>query len=396
MREFDPFAWEFHEDPYPTYRWLRDEAPFYRNERIGFVALSRYDDVLAAFKDTEHFSNARGVALEQSSQGDPSETASFLAMDPPRHDVMRGLVARGFTPRRVMDLEPRIRALATGHVDRFIERGRCDFIQEFAGLLPMDVISEMIGVVPADRDMVRGWADTLMHREDGVIDIPQAGMDAALHIIVYFRDLVEERKKRRTGDLASALLDVRIDGAGLTDKEVISFLFLMVIAGNETTTKLLGNATYWLWKNPSQRALVRADASLIPAWVEETLRFDGSTQLLRRTMRGEVTVHGQTIHDEERVVLLVGAADRDERAFANPDVYDIRRDTSAHLAFGKGTHFCMGASLARLEARIALEELQRRFPDFELDEPHLQRVHSINVRGFASMPMEFTPGKQEG
>jgi cytochrome P450 len=396
VREFDPFAWDFHEDPYPTYRWLRDEAPFYRNERIGFVALSRYDDVLAAFKDTEHFSNARGVALEQSSQGEPSDTASFLAMDPPRHDVMRGLVARGFTPRRVIDLEPRIRAIAAGHVDRFIERGRCDFIQELAGLLPMDVISEMIGVVPADRDMVRGWADTLMHREDGVIDIPQAGMEAALNIIVYFRDLVEERKKQRTTDLASALLDVRIDGSGLSDKEVISFLFLMVIAGNETTTKLLGNATYWLWKHPAQRALVRADASLIPAWIEETLRFDGSTQLLRRTMRGELTIHGQTIHDEERVVLLVGAADRDERAFPDPDVYDVRRDTSAHLAFGKGTHFCMGASLARLEARIALEEVQRRFPDFEIDEPALQRVHSINVRGFASMPIEFTPGRREG
>jgi hypothetical protein len=396
VREFDPFAWEFHEDPYPTYRWLRDQAPFYRNEKIGFVALSRYDDVLAAFKDTEHFSNAQGVALEQSSQGDPSETASFLAMDPPRHDVMRGLVARGFTPRRVMDLEPRIRAIATELVDRFIERGRCDLIQEFAGKLPMDVISEMIGVVPADRDMLRGWADTLMHREDGVIDIPQAGMEAALNIIVYFQDLVAARKKQPTTDLASALLDVRIDGAGLGDKEVISFLFLMVIAGNETTTKLLGNATYWLWKHPSQRALVRADASLIPAWVEETLRFDGSTQLLRRTMRGEVTVHGQTIRDDERVVLLVGAADRDERVFPDPDVYDIRRDTSAHLAFGKGTHFCMGASLARLEARIALEELQRRLPDFEIDEARLQRVHSINVRGFASMPIEFTRGKQEG
>jgi cytochrome P450 len=396
VREFDPFAWEFHEDPYPTYRWLRDEAPFFRNERIGFVALSRYDDVLAAFKDTEHFSNAEGVALEQSSQGDPSDTASFLAMDPPRHDIMRGLVARGFTPRRVVDLEPRVRAIATEHIDRFIEEGRCDFIQDFAGRLPMDVISEMLGVVREDRDMLRHWADTLMHREDGVIDIPKEGMEAALNIIVYFQDLVAQRKKQRTTDLSSALLDVRIDGQGLTDKEVISFLFLMVIAGNETTTKLLGNATYWLWKNPDQRALVRSDAALVPAWIEETLRFDGSTQLLRRTARGEPTFHGQTIHDGERVVLLIGAADRDERVFTSPDVYDIHRDTSAHLAFGKGTHFCMGASLARLEARIALEELQRRLPDFELDEPQLKRVHSVNVRGFASMPMQFSPGSREG
>jgi cytochrome P450 len=221
-------------------------------------------------------------------------------------------------------------------------------------------------------------------------------MEAALHMIVYFQDLLAQRKRQRTADLASALLDVRIDGQGLTDKEVISFLFLMVIAGNETTTKLLGNATYWLWKHPGQRALVRADASLIPAWVEETLRFDGSTQLLRRTARGEPEFHGQKIRDGERVVLLVGAADRDERVFTDPDAYDVRRDTSQHLAFGKGTHFCMGASLARLEARIALEEVQRRLPDFEFDEPGLKRVHSVNVRGFASMPMQFTPGRREG
>jgi len=396
VREFDPYAWDFHEDPYPTYRWLRDEAPLYRNESIGFVALSRYDDVLAAFKDTEHFSNARGVSLEMSSQSDPSDTASFLAMDPPRHDIMRGLVARGFTPKRVMDLEPRIRAIATEHIDRFIERGSCDFIQEFAGLLPMDVISEMLGVVPQDRDMLRHWADTLLHREDGVREIPREGMEAALNILVYFQNLVGERKKKRAADLTSALLDVQLDGKSLSDREVMSFLFLMVIAGNETTTKLLGNATYWLWRHPDQRALVRSDASLIPSWVEETLRFDGSTQLLARSIRGDLTLHGQKVHDGERAVILIGAANRDERVFANPDVYDIRRDASAHLAFGKGTHFCMGASLARLEGRIALEEVQRRFPDFEIDPAGLVRVHSINVRGFASMPITFTPGPREG
>jgi len=395
-REFDPFAWEFHEDPYPTYRWLRDEAPLYHNARVGFWALSRYDDVLAGFKDTEHLSSAQGVSLEQSSHADPSETASFIAMDPPRHDIMRGLVARGFTPKRTMDLEPRIRAIAAEHVDRFIERGRCDFIQEFAGLLPMDVISEMLGVVKQDRDMLRRWADTLLHREDGVTEIPKEGMEAALNLIVYFQDLVTERKKRRASDLPSALLDVTIDGQGLTDKEVISFLFLMVIAGNETTTKLLGNATYWLWKHPEQRALVRADASLIPAWVEETLRYDPSTQLLARSVRGDFEFLGQKLRDGERLVLLIGAANRDERVFANPDVYDVRRDASAHLAFGKGTHFCMGASLARLEAKIALEEVQRRLPDFTIDESKLGRVHSVNVRGFASMPIEFTAGSREG
>jgi len=389
MREFNPYAWEFHEDPYPTYRWLRDEEPAYRNETIGFWALSRYDDVLAALKDTEGFSNADGVSLERSSQADPTLTASFLAMDPPRHDQMRGLVARGFTPKRVADLEPRIRALSAQHVDRFVARGRCDFIQDFAALLPMDVISELLGVVPEDRDRLRHWADTLLHREDGVTDVPPAGIEAAMNLLGYFRDLVGERRRRPGADLASALLEAEVEGQRLTDLEVMSFLFLMIIAGNETTTKLLGNALYWLWRNPEQRALVRADAEMIPRWVEETLRYDGSTQMLARTVRRETVLHGRTLRPGDRVMVLLGAANRDERAFENPDVFDLRRDTANHLAFGKGTHFCMGASLARLEARIALAEVQRRLPDFEIDPAGIERVHSVNVRGFARLPIEF-------
>ena len=238
--DFDPYAWAFHEDPYPTYRRLRDEAPAYHNEHVGFWALSRYDDVLAAFKDTARFSNADGVSLERSSQVDPTETASFLAMDPPRHDHLRGLVSRGFTPRRVADLEPRVRAITTAHIDRFIARGRCDFIQEFAARLPMDVVSELLGVPEEDRDRLRQWADTLLHREDGVAGIPQEGLRAAGNIACYFQDLVAARRRRPADDLPGALLEAELDGARLADRDVIAFLFLMVIAGNETTTKLLG------------------------------------------------------------------------------------------------------------------------------------------------------------
>jgi len=386
---FNPFAWEFHEDPYPTYRWLREEAPIYRNESVGFWALSRYDDVLAGFRDTEHLSSAGGVSLERSSQADASETASFIAMDPPRHDHMRGLVARGFTPKRVADMEPRIRAIATHHIDAFIGRGQCDFIQDFAGKLPMDVISELLGVVPADRDQLRHWADTLLHREDGVTAIPPAGLAAAASITAYFRDLVSARRQHPGADLTSALLEAELDGHRLAEREVVSFLFLMIIAGNETTTKLLGNALYWLWRNPAARAAVRTDPTLIPAWIEETLRYDPSTQILARTVRGELVVHGHTLHDGDRLLLLIGAANRDERVFAEPDVFDVRRDTSAHLACGKGTHFCMGAALARLEARVALEAVQARLPDFEIDAAGLVRVHSVNVRGFSAMPIAF-------
>jgi len=393
MVEFSPYSYEIHEDPYPTYRALRAHAPVYRNDELGFWALSRYDDVLGAFKEPLVFSNAQGVSLERSSGGDPSALASFLAMDPPRHDQLRALVSRGFTPRRVADLEPRIRELAVRHIDRFIAAGRCDFIQDFAGKLPMDVISELLGVPEADRDTLRHWADTVLHREEGKPEIPAASIEATKRLVGYFAGLVAERKKQRGADLPSALLDAEIDGERLRDSDVMAFLFLMVIAGNETTTKLLGNALYWLWRNPGERDKVRRDAGLIPNWVEETLRYDSSTQMLARTVARDVEMHNHRLRTGDKLLLLVGSANRDERVFESSEAFDITRDTSQHIAFGKGTHFCLGASLARLEGRVALEEIQRRLPDFEIDASKLVRVHSANVRGFASMPIEFTPGK---
>jgi cytochrome P450 len=386
---FSPYDYDFHEDPYPIYKQLRDHAPLYRNDEIGFWAVSRYDDVLAAFKDTERFSSAKGVSLERSSSGDASAVASFLAMDPPRHDHMRALVSKGFTPRRVADLEPNIRALATHYIDQFIEAGSCELISQFAGRLPMDVVSELLGIPSADREMLRGWSDSVMHREPGKMEVPPAGMEASMRLLGYFAQLVQERRRQPSADLASALLAAELDGKRLEDREVVSFLFLMVIAGNETTTKLIGNALYWLWRNPSERDKLRADPTLIPAWIEETLRYDNSSQMLARTVSGDVTLHGRTMHDGDKLLILVGSANRDERVWERPAVYDIGRDTTAHLSFGKGTHFCLGASLARLEARVALEELWRRLGAYQIDEPGLVRVHNPNVRGFAVMPIEF-------
>jgi hypothetical protein len=387
--DFDPYAYAFHEDPYPLYRRLRDEAPAYWNARLGFWALSRHADVLAAFKDPLRFSSAGGVSLERSSQADPSAVAFFIAMDPPRHDKYRNLVSKAFTPRRIAELEPRIRTLTEGYVDRFIEARRCDFIGDFSAKLPMDVVSEMLGVPPDDRDALREWADLVLHREPGMSEIPAAGIAASGNLLQYFAKLVADRRARPGDDLTSALLAAELDGERLTDRDVMAFLFLMIIAGNETTTKLLGNALYWLWRNPEQRALVRADPALVPRWVEETLRYDNSTQALARTLTADVTLHGHTLHAGEKVLLLVGAANRDERVFPDPDRYDLRRDHSESLSFGKGTHFCLGASLARLEGRVALDAVLRRFPDFELDPSGLVRVHNPNVRGYASMPITF-------
>jgi len=387
---FDPYAYQVHDDPYPIYARLRAEAPAYRNEALGFWALSRHADVLAGFRDWQHFSNRNGVSLDLDAFHENADTTmSFLAMDPPRHDRLRALVSRGFTPRRVSSLEPHIRALSVRYLDSFVEKGSCDFIRDFAGKLPMDVISEMLGVPPADRPTLREWADLVVHREEGVRGLPPAAAQSALRMLHYFTELLAERRARPRDDLTGALIAAEMDGDRLSDREIIGFLFLMVVAGNETTTKLLGNALYWLWRNPAQRDRLRAEPGLVARWVEETLRYDNSTQALARVVAADLELHGQKLREGERVVLLVGSANRDERVFADAERYDLARDTSASLAFGQGVHFCLGASLARLEGRVALEELWKRIPDYEIDAAGLVRVHSVNVRGFAALPIGF-------
>lgn len=384
---YSPYAYETHEDPYPTYARLRAEAPVYRNDELDFWALSRHADVSAAFRDTARLSNANGVSIEPSATGpQAARTMSFLAMDPPRHGLLRALVSRGFTPRRVADLEPHILELTRLYLDPALEQGSFDFVADFAGKLPMDVISEMIGVPVSDRVEVRRLADLLVHRDEGVFDVPHAGMEAALELAGYFAEMLAQRRRRRTDDLTSALLDAELDGERLGDDEIVSFLFLMVVAGNETTAKLLANAWYWAWRNPAQRALPFDDPSRIGGWVEETLRYDPSSQMVARTAIADIDLHGIRIPAGGRVLLLIGSANRDDVVFPDAARYDLARDTSELVSFGVARHFCLGASLARLEARIALAELVSRVEDYDVDPDGAKRVHSVNVRGFESLP----------
>jgi cytochrome P450 len=384
---YSPYDYGIHEDPYPTYARLRDEAPLYRNDQLDFWALSRHGDVTAAFRDSHTFSSSYGVTLDPIAWGPQAHrTMSFLAMDPPIHTRMRALVSRGFTPRRVVDLEPRIRQLTLQYLEPALDGGEFDFITDFAGRLPMDVISELMGVGPVDRDEVRRLGDLLVHREEGVMDVPQAGLEAALLLAGFFADLVASRRTAPADDLVSALTQAELDGDRLADEEIVAFLFLMVVAGNETTTKLLGNAWYWAWRNPDQRAKPFTDPTRVGAWIEETLRYDTSTQMLARLTLTEARVDGGTIPAGERVLLLVGSANRDERVFPGGDDYDIDRDTSHMVSFGVARHFCLGASLARLEARIALRELVDRVREYDVDPSRIRRVHSVNVRGLASLP----------
>ena len=384
---YDPYDYAMHEDPYPTYARLRAEAPLYRNDALDFWALSRHEDVLGAFRNPAQFSNRFGVSLDPAAYGpDAHRAMSFLAMDAPEHTRMRSLVNRVFTPRRVAELEPQVRAIALEHIEAALARGSFDFVTDFAGRMPMDVISEMIGVPRSDRAELRRLADLLVDRQKGLNDIPPAGIEAALDMAGYFQEMVDARRRRRTGDLTSALLGADVEGDRLSDDEVISFLFLMTVAGNETTTKLLSNAWYWAWRFPDERAKVLADPGRVPDWVEETLRFDTSTQMLLRVTTGDVALYGATLPDSARVLLLVGSANRDQAVFDHPDRYDIDRDTQKLVSFGSGRHVCLGAALARLEARVGLHELVTRVDGYDVDEAGATRVHSINVRGFATLP----------
>jgi len=299
-------------------------------------------------------------------------------------------VSRGFTPRRVVDLEPRIRELTVQYLEPLLEQGAFDFIADFAGRLPMDVISEMMGVPQSDRDEVRRLADLLVHREAGVLDVPHAGLEAAITLAGYFSDLVQKRRASPRDDLVSALTQAELDGDRLSDDEIIAFLFLMVVAGNETTTKLLGNAWYWAWRNPDQRAKPFTDPSRVDAWIEETLRYDTSSQALARLATTDVEVEGGTIPSGSRVLLVIGSANRDEAVFPDADRYDLDRDTSQLVSFGVARHFCLGASLARLEARIILTELLTRVQTYDVDPDGVRRVHSVSVRGLANLPTTVT------
>ncbi|MFM7060671.1 MAG: cytochrome P450 [Actinomycetes bacterium] len=384
---FSPYDYRIHEDPFPTYARLRDAAPLYRNEEFDFWALSRHADVVAAFRNLEVFSNANGVSLDPSAYGPHAHrTMSLLATDPPLHTRLRSIVSRTFTPRRIAALEPRVRAITLEYLEPALEGGSFDLIDDIAGKVPMDVISDLVGVPHADRAELRRLADLLIHREEGTFDVTPEGFEAAIALFGYYDELMRERRATPRDDLTSELLAADEGGDRLTDDEIAAFLFLLVVAGNETTTKLLGNAWYWAWANPDERAKVFADRERIHDWVEETLRYDGSTQMVLRTVKSPIELHGTELGVGERVFLLIGSANRDERVFDRPDDYDLDRVTSDLLAFGSGRHFCLGALLARLETRAVLDELLARVTDYDIDATRAQRVHSANVRGFAHLP----------
>lgn len=387
--ELNPFSHEFHEDPYPIYRHLRDEAPVYQHPD-GWYALSRYDDVLWASQQPTLFSSAEGTTLEKVDSA--LMPPMIIFMDPPMHDRQRKLVSRAFTPRAISDLEPVIRGLANRFLDDLAADGGGDFIEEFSGRLPNNVIMELIGVPESDRDALRHQMDATLDRLEEPPYIPEHAFQAMIDMHQYWSDQLPVKRANPDGKMLSRLLEAEvIDDDGqptrLSDDEVLGFCQLIGSAGTETVTKLLANAAVLFQRNPDQWQKVLDDPGKIAGAVEEILRYWAPSQYQGRVLTDDVTLHGQTIPKGARVLLLTGSANRDERAYPDPDRFDIERGEHVALGFGHGVHFCLGASLARLESRIAIEEFSRRFPAYKVDEAGVERVHMSNVHGFKRVPV---------
>jgi hypothetical protein len=382
---YDPFSHEVQEDPYPTYAWMREHAPIYRNDVRNFWALSRYDDVRSALRDPGRFTNRNGISLEPSLWGPQAyKNVFFLALDPPDHGVLRGLVSKEFTPRSVGVREDRIRELTRKRLEPLLEHDYFDFARDYAAAVPNDVVCEMLGIPESDWDLIRFDTDLLTKREDESDDRSADTLAAAFRLATYYVQLVSHIRRHPGDNLTSTLCEAEVGGGKLTDSEIVAFLFLIVSGGNESTGKLIGNAWYHGWRVPDVMR-VGLDGRF-DDWANETLRFDSSSQMTSRTVTEDVVIHGTRVPAGERMVLLHASGNRDHRVFDDPDTFDIDRDTRKMISFGAGPHHCLGGALAQLEIRIVLEEIAAEVSEYEIDVAGAARVHSAHQRGFSTLP----------
>jgi hypothetical protein len=372
---YDPSTLEFQDNIWDVYRTLRDEHPVYYDDVKNQFVLSRFDDVWRAVHDHETFSSV----VEEAA----SLLPQMIYMDPPRHTALRALVSRAFTPSRVAEVAELVRTVARELVDRIAERRECEFQHEFAAILPSVLIAKMIGVPDEHVPKFREWTESFLE-----ITESSDFAEAAANIYGLFAELLAERRAHPRDDMMTALIGAEADGERLTDDELLGFCLLLVLAGNDTTSSLIGTGTVMLARDPEQRALLVHDPSLWPGAIEEMNRIESPTQVLPRTATKDVKLHGVTIPAGSRVMLAWGAANHDDRMFPDPERLDVTRTVERHLAFGHGVHYCLGANLARLEARVAFEEWHARFPEYQLAaEP--ARIVSIWARGYSRVPLHI-------
>jgi len=370
---YDPSTPQFQDEIYEVYRRLRDDQPVYVGP--ASYALSRFEDVWRAVNDWATFSSVVEEAFTLLPQ--------LIYFDPPRHTAMRSLVSRAFTPKRVAEVEGLVRSTARSLLDGVAAAGGCELQHEFAALVPSVVIAKMIGVEDEHIPQFRSWTESFLE-----ITGPADYQDAAAKIYGLFASLLPARRSDPRDDLMTALIDAEVDGQRLTDEELLGFCLLLILAGNDTTSSLIGSGMVLLAEHPDQRERLVADPSLWPNAIEEMNRIESPTQVLPRTTTTEVTLHGVTIPTGSRVMLIWGSANRDEREFAGPERFDVARKVNRHLAFGHGVHYCLGANLARLEARVAFEEWHARFPRYSLAaEP--ERIVSTWARAYRRVPISI-------
>lgn len=398
---YDPYSFEIDENPYPWFKRLRDDAPLYYNEKYNFYALSRFADVDAASKDWETFSSARGTVLELLDLPPEHIPRMIIFMDPPQHDRMRALVNRGFKPRQIAKLESRLREIARELLAPYGPGDTFDFIQDYGGPFASMVIGELAGVPREDLHFVRQWGEEQLQIQEGEDafkaaktmggEKPPTEAGDRINLRRYFKELAAKRLADPQDDMISAVLASEIEGADgnirpLEERELLDFITLLSGAGVETVSRLMGWAGVYLPRHPEQFDAIRQDYSLLPGAIEELLRIEPPSPVQARITTRAVTLHGTTLAPGSRVLLLTGSAGRDEREYPDPDRFDIHRDPR-HVSLGKGVHFCLGAALARLEAKVALEEMLNRFPHWTPDESRSERIHTSTVRGYRRLPV---------
>ena len=388
---YDPFDFEIDTDPYPIWKRLREERPLYYNERYDFYALSRFDDVERALVDWRTYSSERGTVLELIKSGVEIPRGSIIFEDPPDHDLYRGLLSRVFTPRKMGAIEPKVREFCARCLDPLVGTGGFDFIRDLGAQMPTRTIGMLLGIPEQDQDALRDRIDEGLRLEDGTmpdVDLENRGYNQS----EAFAEYIDWRAEHPSDDLMTELLQAEFEDAEgtrrrLTRDELLGYINLLAGAGNETTTRLIGWTGKVLAEHPDQRRQLVEDRTLVPNAIEELLRFEPPSPVQARYVTKDVEHHGRPVPEGSAILLLNASGNRDERRFSDPDRFDIHRTIDHHLAFGYGTHFCLGAALARLEGRVALDEVLTRFPTWEVDWDNAVQARTSTVRGWESLPV---------
>ncbi len=387
---YDPYDFGIDADPYPLWKRMREEAPLYYNEKYDFFALSRFDDVEPALVEWNTYRSGKGSVLELIRADFGIPPGIILFEDPPIHDIHRGLMSRVFTPKKMLAIEPKIREFCARSLDPLMGSGGFDFIRDLGAQMPMRTIGYLLGIPESDQEAIRDQLDKGLRLEEGA---PVMSREGALNgPEELFAQYVDWRTEHPSDDLMTELITAEFeDDTGTTRRlsraEVMTYIGMLAGAGNETTTRLIGWTGKTLGEHPDQRREVAADRTLIPKAIEEILRYEAPSPVQARYVAKDVEHHGQAIPEGSAMVLLNGSANRDERHFPDGDRFDIHREAGHHLSFGYGLHFCLGAALARLEGRVALDEVLERWPDWEVDYSNAVQAHTSTVRGWESLPV---------